>query len=581
MAKKILHNIDIKPKKRVKRDFFLRNISGSVTVAQRVGGSRFEMFFQRLSMLLSYTSVRAYGLFLLGFGLLSVVSDFVKDYLKFFESTPFASLIAGAIVSIIAIPLALVDKPVAIATQEHMLADYIIHEFFCIKRVPSGEGARGIPTALMLVFGLVLGILSNFVSFIYILVGLFGILYIRLAMVSPEFSFFGIFLALPYFSLFDKYGIVLSALIVVTLVSYFRRVILGKRVFSLEQYDIVLCVMLLLIFAIGLFTRGVQPFYAAMLVILLTLGYTLAGNLVTNRRLADAAIHALIISSVPISVIALVQFIKSAASGVLVGGVATFSSPEALAAFLIAPLAFSIYFVTVSTSVGGRILYSFISLLVAAALFSTLSVFSLLALLVGVCANLFSRIRHGSGIFLAALMLGPYLLVLLPSSVIAEISAVPFFEDIRLSEVLTRWRESFSLIGESFFTGQGIGEWGHAGASNLLLEMLAETGIFTLFVFLFLTALRCIHSSKYQRYVRRSQVREVSYMCTTVIAALFALGVFTDIFSDVATYYLFWCIFGIGSATMRIAKRERDDRVGYFTDGSDVDSSSIDITIRQ
>jgi O-antigen ligase len=219
--------------------------------------------------------------------------------------------------------------------------------------------------------------------------------------------------------------------------------------------------------------------------------------------------------------------------------------------------------------------------LVAAALFSTLSVFSLLALLVGVCANLFSRIRHGSGIFLAALMLGPYLLVLLPSSVIAEISAVPFFEDIRLSEVLTRWRESLSLIGESFFTGQGIGEWGRAGASNLLLEMLAETGIFTLFVFLFLTALRCVHSSKYQRYVRRSQVREVSYMCTTVIAALFALGVFTDIFSDVATYYLFWCIFGIGSATMRIAKRERDDRVGYFTDGSDVDSSSIDITIRQ
>ena len=581
MAKKTIRTRVGGTKARAEHDFFLCNISGSVTVAQRVGGSRFEVFFQRLSLLLSYTSARAYGLFLLGFGLLSVVTDFIKDYLGLYETTPLAALIAGAAVSIFAIPLTLTDKPIAAVSQEYMLTDYIVHEFFCIKRVSCGASFRGIHPALMLVFGLLLAILSNFVSTLYIVVALFGLLYFRLAMVSPEFSFFGIFLALPYFPLFDKQGTVLAALIVVTLISYFRRVILGKRVFFIEQYDIVIFAMLLLLFVLGVFTPGASYFFSALPVIILTLGYTLAGNLVTNRRLADAAIHALIISSVPVSAVALTQFIGGVGSGAFVGVGATFSSPEALAAFLIAPLAFSLYFATDSSSVGGRVLYSFIALLVASALFTTLSAFALVALLVGALTSLASRIRRGSGPFLAVLMLGPQLLLLLPSAVLDMISRLPFSESIGLSAVLDGWKEALSSLGETVFLGRGIGEWGTEGASSLLLEMLSESGLFVLLLFLLLIVLRCIQRSKYQKFVRNSQVREVSYTCTSVIAALLTLGVFTDIFSDVSVYYLFGCIFGTGSATMRIAKREHDDRVGYFTDGRDFDSSALDVTIRQ
>jgi hypothetical protein len=45
-------------------------------------------------------------------------------------------------------------------------------------------------------------------------------------------------------------------------------------------------------------------------------------------------------------------------------------------------------------------------------------------------------------------------------------------------------------------------------------------------------------------------------------------------------YYLFWCIFGLGSAALRVAKSEFDDRIAYFSDGSTEDASSIDISIR-
>ena len=72
----------------------------------------------------------------------------------------------------------------------------------------------------------------------------------------------------------------------------------------------------------------------------------------------------------------------------------------------------------------------------------------------------------------------------------------------------------------------------------------------------------------------------LSEITTVSVIMLMVYGVFNYIWSDMTMYYLFWCVFGIGSAVLRISKQEFDDRVAYFSDGSAEDSSSIDITIR-
>ena len=51
------------------------------------------------------------------------------------------------------------------------------------------------------------------------------------------------------------------------------------------------------------------------------------------------------------------------------------------------------------------------------------------------------------------------------------------------------------------------------------------------------------------------------------------------IWSSTSAYYLFWCIFGMGSATLRVAKRDYDDKVLYYEETGDSDSSVIDIEI--
>ena len=80
-------------------------------------------------------------------------------------------------------------------------------------------------------------------------------------------------------------------------------------------------------------------------------------------------------------------------------------------------------------------------------------------------------------------------------------------------------------------------------------------------------------------YVRNSQIEIISNLSGACLVGLLAFGMVNYIWSDVSAYYLFWCIFGIGSASLRVAKRDYDDRVIYYEETSALDSSVIDIEI--
>ena len=61
--------------------------------------------------------------------------------------------------------------------------------------------------------------------------------------------------------------------------------------------------------------------------------------------------------------------------------------------------------------------------------------------------------------------------------------------------------------------------------------------------------------------------------------ALLAFGRVNYIWSEPSAYYFFWCLFGIGSATLRVARKDYADRVIYYEESSAFDSAVIDIEI--
>ena len=578
------------------KKFYVQTVTGS---ANRVSITRFSKyvskFFAKLTKIVSYTPSKTYGAMFCVFGALSLMLHFLKDYVGVYDGVPLHVLIISSIFTLFSIPFMVSDKPMSITLQNNSITDYIFFEFFCIRRMHKNENEKGIQPIVGLVLGILLAVIGAFIPLWIVAVVLGVFLYLFLTFLSPEFSFFSIFLVMPYLS-FDTNGIFLAILVAITLISYARKVALGKRVYYFEQYDLGLFTMLFCILISGIFVKGVESFVSSVVMILLGMGYILASSLVTNRRLADCLTNAVIISSIPVSVIAIVEsYIAISENGLSAfeGASATFDKPYTLAIFLIVSIALSAYFVDVRRRRAAKVLYAIIAALNFVGLSLTLSLWAIATLIIGWIAFECQKMRHGSGLMLLIISIFTYALLFIPGEYRDLIYSSDVIKSLGLYDSMQRWQISFEMLRDNLFLGVGIGgdsftqeiinyspDFGYQNSGNFLLEIACEAGVISLVAFILVYLIRVRHRGIYQPYVRNSHVRKISAYTTVITVMLMVYGAFNYVWADMTMYYLFWCIFGLGSASLRVAKNEFDERAAYFRDGSAEDSSSIDITIR-
>lgn len=578
------------------KKFCVETVTGS---ANRVSitrlGKYMSRFFDKFTRLISYTQSRTYGALFCVFGLLSLLIHFIKDYVGKYDVIPLDVVVICVAFSLLSIPFLISKRPLAVSLQDNTITDYVFFEFFCIRRMHKNDSERGLPPLAGVVLGALLAILGAVVPLWTITLAIFVGVYLFLTFLSPEFSFFSMFLIMPYLS-FDTDGIFLAVLVAVTLLSYMRKVALGKRVYYFEQYDVALFIMLFCILISGIFLKGVESFVSSIVMILLGMGYILASSLVTNRRLADCLINAVIISAIPVSVIAITEaLIKIVKDGMasFEGVSATFDKPYTLAMFLLVSLSFSMYFVDVRRRRAAKALYAVTTLINFVALFFTMSFWAFGALIIGAIAFAVQKMRHGTGIMLFILSFFAYGLIFLPGGYLDAIISENVMDTLGLSESMQRWSSSIAMLKDHLFLGVGIGEESflaeiskyasgidYYNSGNFLLEIACEAGVISLFAFVMIYMIRLKHRRIYQPYVKNSHVSKISSYTTVITVTLMVYGTFNYIWADMTMYYLFWCVFGLGSAALRVAKTEFDDRVAYFSDGSAEDSSSIDISIR-
>ena len=578
------------------KKFWVETVTGS---ANRVSITRFSKyisrFFDKLTRVVSYTQSRTYGALLCVFGALSLIICFLKDYFGGYGEITLNTLMIGVALSLLSIPFFVSDKPLSVALQTNPITDFIFFEFFCIRRMHKNDSEKGISPVVGALLGAVLAAIGVFAPLWTVVLGICIAMYVFLTFLSPEFSFFSIFIIMPYLS-FDTDGVVLAALVALTLLSYARKVALGKRVYYFEQYDTGLFIMLFCVLISGIFLKGVESFVSSIVMILLGMGYVLSSSLVTNRRLADCLINAVIISAIPVSIIAIVeasvQLFKQNFSS-FDGVSATFDEPYMLAIFLLVALSFSTYFVDVRRRRAAKVLYAVTTVVNFVALFFTMSFWAFGALLIGMIAFLAQKMRHGAGLALMILSVLVYGLIFVPAEYIDMIASNDLVSNLGIADSMHRWQVSVEMLKDHIFLGVGIGKdsftqeilnyshnFDYHNSGNFLLEIACEAGVISLAAFIIIYVIRIRHRRIYQPYVKNSQVSKISSYTTVITVILMAYGAFNYIWADMTTYYLFWCVFGLGSAALRVAKSEFDDRVAYFSDGSAEDSSSIDISIR-
>ena len=574
------------------KKFFSRDISGSATGEQRRRSpSRMMKFGSFFIKLLTYTKAKVYGTASLTFGLLTLVIHFFKDYFGLSGGVSTSALVVGAVFSILAVPLMLFDKPVPIVLQDLPLFDFIFFEFFCIQRVHRGTEERSIHVSVAVIVGALLGALTYFVHPLYVAIGICTLLFTLIAFQTPEFSFFASFLIFPYLSYIPNFYAVFSFIVLLTAISFLRKVIYGKRVISFEQYDILIFAMMVMILISGIFIKCIESFTSSAALCVMSLGYLLSSNIITNRRLADRAMNAIVVSSAPAAIISVSASLTRLASGVTLSGLlgesSTFTSTDIYATFLIAVICFAIAHAKQTHAVAKKIAYAFMAFLNIIALLLTGEMFALLALIIGTTAYFALKLRRLGPILLVFLFVLPYLIHLLPRDALDAIyrltPSVPSY-----SHALDTLLASLDAFFNNFLFGIGIGsesfaiemcEYGitAADSGNLFIELALEAGALALVCFLILIIARLRHRVRYRPYIKNSVLHNSQPIVSVAMFAPLSYGAFNYIFSSVTLFYFFFVVFGIESGMLRVARRECDERALYYLHSRADDASEIDV----
>ncbi len=575
------------------KKFFLRSVSGSMRTKVRFKGV--NKLFLKIGDAFSYASTRNYGVFLLILGLMSLMIEFVKIYFGISQEVNVVTAICGIAMSLIAIPLLFVKMPLCAAATHYALTDYIIFDFFCLPRMHSNVVHRVIPQNAMIIIAIILSLISMFVPLGYIVALLGIIVYITFALTSPEFSFLSTFLIMPYLPFLPNHEMVLSSIVLLTLVSFIRKVIIGKRVYHFEQYDALLYIMLIFVLITGIFVKGVGSFYSSLNMILLAMGYVFTSSLISNRRLADCVINAVIVSGVPVSLYALVQFIISVVNDPTFsfdGMSAAFDDSATLAVFLLVCCLFSMYFASERREKGAKAVYSVFLLIAFIALCTTFEIWAIISATLALMVLGILNLHHGQGFWLTIIGALPYSLIFLPRSLFEFISSIPVLERFNILAYHERWSIGFKMFFDNIFAGIGIGvdsfmeevskyepNFEFSNVANFLLQFAAEAGVFALLVLIDMFFVRIVHRRTYRQFTKNSSVDSIARFSSATVLCLVIYGAFNYIWQDMVMYYLFWCVFGIGSATLRIARREVDDRIAYYSDGRSSNASAIDVNL--
>lgn len=565
--------------------FASREISGSV--AHRSNSRllhNINELIGKIFDMIAYTSTRTYGLFLGSFGLLTLIIHFAKDYLGLGADISPAVIIISVLFAVIAVPFMSFDKPTATAMQEFRLTDRLFFEFFCMQRMPKKSVELTLHPLVGVILGSLLAILGAFVPVTWVAIGIGVAVYVFLTLTSPEFSIFLIFLVIPYFPMMQQSELILAGLVSVTLISFTRKTYEGKRIYYFEKYDLLILFMLLIVVVSGAVIGGEGSLLSSLVMLILGFGgYVLTGSLVVNRRLADNVIKANIFASLPISVIAIIEFFESKVGGAedFSGVRGSFGSSDMLAAYLLTVSVFIIYFILARTHFAAKLIYSVYLITTLFAMAVTLRPWVIVAIMSGLIFYFAFKARNIPGILFGVIGFLPYLFLFLPDrwlSFIGELAPMTF---LGFDEYIGVWIESRGIFLDNIWLGVGTGDFMDAPyTANFLLQIALEAGVLVLLVFLAIFLTRLQHRTIYAPYIKNSEVSLITDFADISIMVLLVYGLFTPLWSAPTIYYLFWCTFALGSAVLRVSKREFDERVGYFSDGAGHDSSSIDIAIR-
>lgn len=549
------------------------------------------------------TSLKLYGNFMLSFGLYSVLVYFVRGLMPTL-SVPDTSFLAVSVISIlVSLPLLVSRVSLGRAIGYGRITRLIFIEAFGFKNEDFDISVRKSrkKANFAILFGMIFGLLTFFVHPIYLPVGILLLAVGSMVILSPEIGVLMTIFMIPFCSLFDRPSLILAALVVVSAIGYFIKLIRGKRIFKAEILDITVLLFGIVIAMGGVISAGGETSRnEAGMVCILLLGYFLVVNLMRTEKWINRCVGALVSSSVIVAAVGVLQHIFGYAVDAWIdknyfsdiGGrvVSVFDNPNVLATYLVLSLPLLIGKLVGSKTSRGRLLGCLSTVTVVTCLVLTWSRAAWLAVVLSLVLMGLINNRNTFKVLLAAGFAVPFLPFVLPASVVRRFASIGDLADSSSYYRVYTWRGSLRAVKDYFWGGAGYGlsvyseiypEYAYAGieaaehSHNLFVQILFGLGIFGLVIFL---AVLFLYAQKNFEYFRNSQDKTVKLMASAAFCAVvgaLVVGMFDYIWYNNRIFFMFWTVMALGCAYIRTAVSESERKQGLGEHSAE--SASIDL----
>ncbi|MBE6625711.1 MAG: hypothetical protein E7628_00810 [Ruminococcaceae bacterium] len=359
--------------------------------------------------------------------------------------------------------------------------------------------------------GLVCGILSYWISLIYILCAIIAVVAMYLILVRPEIGVVVLFIAMPWLP-----TMVLSAIVGYTAICYLIKLFRGKRVLRFEAIDIVACAFSVLLLFGGVISLSDTSLNPALLMTCLILGYFLTVQLITSREWLIKCAVSCVLSATAVALYGMAMYFLGLGytskawldsemfDGISGRAIATLGNPNVLGEYLILIIPIAVAMIFGFGEGLRRLPAVFCTGILGACLILTWSRGAWLALLLAGLIFLFVWNKRSLWLIIAGVASIPILPAILPDTIISRFSSIGNMADSSTSYRVYIWRATVNMIKDNFLSGIGIGEGAWAKvypmytymgieaaphSHNLYLQVLLELGVFGLavfFVFIFL-----------------------------------------------------------------------------------------------
>lgn len=505
--------------------------------ATQVERSHIVAFYRRRLWRLGYTSVGNVGALFMTFGVYLLMVYFLRLYAFNVENPSASTALAGGAMILISLPLLFSSKPILLMLKESALLSGLFESGGEIKYDPKEKTRNSFGLAIL--FGSVLGVSSFFFGETKILILLFATIAVLWLLYSPET---GLFATAALFPMVQQW--LLTTIVTTTLISYFIKVMRGKRNFHLGVPEAFVSILGLCFFFCFLKGGGERAWFALCMVSV----YIMFSNLIITPALLLRCISALSLGIGIVCVTYTGGLVQGVLDGNSVAAVAksitgVFTSSAAFSSYLVVMLPFVLCKVKSHSAAGRVVCYVLAQLCI---MYAVLNGHIFLAILIAASLTLFFSVTERRLLEPIILYFGvPVMLLYFTNTAIT-------LETFGTKEVISSWVKSASVGAQHFFFGAGMSEESIALAGvgdtrSMYLQTFTEGGICQALLLVFAVLFSCqrlyTHLGKTGDDNRRIAA---ALGAASVSAVVLSFG--NNLWADSGACFLFWCCLGITSA---------------------------------